>query len=176
MIKTNRLTLIPAPIAGKQFTDFLALLYTDKQVVEPFGWNGILMEQVEQFSVFSLQLYARHFETCKFGAWAIQDENGYCGLVELRVIEDLENGYYCRDGEIELLYHLDPKVWGKGYATEAASGAIDYVKSLKNAVISAEVKKTNLGSKRVLEKLGMVELPIGTTNYVGDGSVYYGFQ
>ena len=53
-------------------------------------------------------------------------------------------------------YELDPKHWGKGYATEAARAVLDFGFSNMNLQrISAWCIADNIGSARVLEKLGM---------------------
>lgn len=60
-----------------------------------------------------------------------------------------------KDNEIELLYHFAKKYWGKGYATEAARGCINYAKENFNInKIIASVDPEHNDSKKILEKLG----------------------
>jgi ribosomal-protein-alanine N-acetyltransferase len=63
----------------------------------------------------------------------MQKEKGFSPyLVMLKESKDIigvcgfnppNNGY-----DAELMYHLAKKYWGKGYATEAAKGCIDYAR------------------------------------------------
>lgn len=60
--------------------------------------------------------------------------------------------------EVELIYHLNPNSWGKGYATEAASACIrdlrEYTPHIKKIISS--VDPHNRASGQVLSKIGMV--------------------
>lgn len=56
----------------------------------------------------------------------------------------------------DLGYELHPDYWGRGYATEAAAALLQYgFETLQLRSIWAECISENLGSKRVLEKIGM---------------------
>lgn len=69
---------------------------------------------------------------------------GHCGYLPL----SNKKGY-------ELLYALTPTVWGKGYATEAATATINYAKKHYDwDQIFAMVYPKNIASKKVLTKLG----------------------
>lgn len=58
--------------------------------------------------------------------------------------------------EADIGYEIDPAHWGRGYATEAASAMIHYgFTELKVHRIWASCIAENVGSARVLEKLGM---------------------
>lgn len=58
--------------------------------------------------------------------------------------------------EGEIGYELDPTFWGRGYATEAARAILGFGFSQMNLHrISAWCVAENVGSARVLEKLGM---------------------
>ena len=53
-------------------------------------------------------------------------------------------------------YELDPRHWGRGYATESARAVLDFGFSYMNLQhVSAWCIAENVGSARVLEKLGM---------------------
>ena len=55
----------------------------------------------------------------------------------------------------EIGFHLRPKFWRQGFASEAANAAIDYAFSKLNAKgLFAGHNPNNTGSKRVLGKLG----------------------
>jgi [ribosomal protein S5]-alanine N-acetyltransferase len=60
--------------------------------------------------------------------------------------------------EADIGYELAPQHWGQGYATEAARAIVTFgFKELGLHRITAECVADNVGSARVLEKLGMVQ-------------------
>lgn len=72
---------------------------------------------------------------------------GHCGLIDKEV-----------DGqaEFELVYVFAPSVWGKGYATEAASAVKNYAfEELGLERIVSLVDPRNAASERVAIKIGM---------------------
>jgi ribosomal-protein-alanine N-acetyltransferase len=85
-----------------------------------------------------------------FQYWPIHlladDEHvGCCGL----------RPYRLEEGIPELGFHLRPKYWGCGLASEAARAVIDYAFGTMGAKgFSAGHHPENLASKRVIEKLG----------------------
>lgn len=63
--------------------------------------------------------------------------------------------------EYGLGYHLKRRYWGRGFATEAARAAVAYAfEQLGAVLLFAGHHPDNLGSKKVIEKLGF--------QYVGD--------
>lgn len=87
-----------------------------------------------------------------FDMWALVEKSsnrliGHCGLTE-KEVEGRQ--------EIELTYTLAQSAWGKGYATEIASGLRDYaVSTLKVKRLIALVHPENRASARVAQKIGM---------------------
>jgi ribosomal-protein-alanine N-acetyltransferase len=70
---------------------------------------------------------------------------GVCGLRPYRPVDEI----------IELGFHLRPKFWGRGLATEAARTAIAYAFSTyAPKKLAAGHHPENASSKRVIEKLG----------------------
>jgi RimJ/RimL family protein N-acetyltransferase len=58
--------------------------------------------------------------------------------------------------EVDLGFRLLRSQWGKGYATEAAQGSLQYgFKTYSLEKIVAQAMKENIASQRVLQKLGM---------------------
>ncbi len=90
------------------------------------------------------------WDTNDFGPWLVRERGseeilGHCGLRQWPGTDD-----------VEVLYALIPSVWGRGYATETARVAVDEgFSALELDRIIAGVCPENLGSVRVLEKLGM---------------------
>ena len=89
------------------------------------------------------------------GRWAIITKDndefiGWCGL-KYRPFVD----------EIDLGYRLRQKVWGKGFATEAAAKTLEHgFSSLNIKLITGRAHVENLASIHVLQKIGM--------NFIGE--------
>jgi ribosomal-protein-alanine N-acetyltransferase len=66
----------------------------------------------------------------------------------------------------EVGYELAPEWWGKGVMTEAVAATLDFGFSrMKLHSIEAQIHPGNLGSRRVLEKLGFVQEGYFRENY-----------
>ncbi len=102
-------------------------------------------------------------EQQRFDLWTLSEKAtgdviGHCGLLE----KEIEGR-----PEVELVYVIMPRLWGRGYATEAGRAIIDYgVAALGCRRLVALIKPQNSASKRVAEKLGfnfdrVVERPHG---------------
>lgn len=71
---------------------------------------------------------------------------GFCGLKKLPEL----------DGEVDLGYRLARAHWGRGLATEAGYAVLRFgFEALRLTRVIALVEPANLGSVRVLDKLGM---------------------
>lgn len=79
--------------------------------------------------------------------WAILHEPRMIGTIEARIKpDDLYN----------LGWQMDEKYWGKGFMTEAAEAVIEWLFKEKNAsIVEATADVDNIGSWRVMEKVGM---------------------
>lgn len=77
-----------------------------------------------------------------------RDVIGYCGLVDSRP---------GLAGEPELAFELLRRVWGQGYATEAAWAVLDLARSAGHERLWATVWDWNTASRRVLAKVGFTE-------------------
>lgn len=56
---------------------------------------------------------------------------------------------------IELIYHFSKKSWGSGFATEAAAACLKIAKNKRSIKkITASADPLNLGSLKILEKIG----------------------
>lgn len=76
---------------------------------------------------------------------------GYCGLVD---------GGPGGVEEPELAFELLRRVWGRGYATEAALGVLDLALERGHARLWATVWDWNHASLRVLTRIGFVQTPV----------------
>lgn len=90
------------------------------------------------------------FRARGFGLWCVELTHsgvlaGFCGLRE-----------FGEAGEIEILYGLGPTRMGNGYATEAARAVLAHGFGACGLLeIWGRTDEPNLGSARVLERLGM---------------------
>ena len=74
------------------------------------------------------------------------------GSVGLHVIESAPRGAHYGLG-----YFLRPDAWNRGYATEAAHAALDFIFAGNACRVSASCLAENIGSRRVAEKCGMTQ-------------------
>ncbi len=91
-----------------------------------------------------------HWELYGYGHWAIVEREAgqVAGWVGLEYLLEL--------GETEVGYLLSRRVWGRGYATEAARAAVGYgFETASLPGIIGLVHPENASSIRVLEKCGM---------------------
>jgi RimJ/RimL family protein N-acetyltransferase len=98
-----------------------------------------------------LEADARHWERFGFGPWAVVERGGgdYVGRVGLRWSEIGD-----RAG-IEVLWTVDARHHGQGFAAEAAGAALDLAGELELDTVYAMILPTNAASLRVAEKIGM---------------------
>lgn len=136
----------------------------DKALLEIFADGG--MPHLSQFGPLDID-YARGFlermlESYKdngFGLWAVVEKAtgnliGYCGLHKVK-INDTEE-------KIELAYRIYKKLWGKGYATEAATAVRNYAFDILHLpeIVSC-IAHDNERSMRVAKKVGLTYLKDG---------------
>ena len=91
-----------------------------------------------------------HYKKDGYGRWTVllKDTNEFIGWCGLRFIEDTKN--------IDLGYRYMKKYWNKGYGTEAAQACLDYgFEKLGMKEIMARANKENIGSIKIMEKIGM---------------------
>jgi RimJ/RimL family protein N-acetyltransferase len=103
----------------------------------------------------ALDLYHRwdeHWRRHGFGYWVVyhQDDReilGFCG-VKLMQLHGLE--------VLNLFYRLDPAVWGRGFATEAAIAVAQWAAAdASHWPVVARVRPANTASIRVAERAGL---------------------
>lgn len=145
-IETDRLLLrMFTPKDGAAMYD---RIWTDEEVmryVQPGGWPHAR----EESSALVQQLIDR-FSERGFGQWAIVPKRageliGYCGL-----------RYVNKTTDVELLYGIVARYWGRGFATEAARASLRFgFEEARLERIVALALPGNAASRRVMEKLGM---------------------
>jgi len=86
------------------------------------------------------------------GLWAVElnDTSEFLGQVGLFPVEG-------KGPEVEVAYELAPRVWGRGYATEAARALVDYgFGELGLRRVVALILPDNARSRNVASKCGLV--------------------
>lgn len=143
-IETERLRLRPSTEA-----DIPALhkLWTHPNV-RAFLWDDVVI--TEQRAREAVLHSVKSFEEEGAGVWVVLSKKkdklvGFCGL-----------GHYGKQPEKELLYGIDPLLWGNGFATEVSQAMVRYAfEELHCPVILAGADPLNEASFRVIDKLGM---------------------
>ena len=113
-----------------------------------FLWDDHVLSQEQTRDLVSQnQVW---FEQHGYGLWTAHDADGvlvgFCGY-----------GFFRDDHELELLYGVGESHWMKGYAREMAEALVVYgFDTLRLAEIRASTAAPNLGSQRVLKRLGFV--------------------
>lgn len=143
-LETSRMRL-------RQFTledlDALSKIVGDPEVMKYIGAGGARGIQSAEKTI---RIIMSHWEKHGFGIWALEEKAtgklmGWCGLQHLD-----------KTPEVEVAYLLDSPYWRQGYATEAARAALRYgFENLNLDRIVAITRSENVGSYRVMEKLGM---------------------
>ena len=145
---TERLVLRPVTAA-----DHAGLLaHWTAPEVRRFLFDGGIVSSAEVTAM--IEDSARNFAAAGYGLWLVRGRTGadLAGTVGLRPLEDLG---------VEILYSLVPSVWGKGYATEAASAVVEHALGpLGLPGVLAEVDEDNAASAAVAERLGMTPFTV----------------
>jgi RimJ/RimL family protein N-acetyltransferase len=158
-IRTERLRLRPACRAD---APALHALWTEPQV-RRFLWDDVAIPPERAAEV--VEDSATTFAERGLGQWLVFEgsTDELAGFAGLRVLE--------ATGDVELLYGLYPRCWGRGLATEASRALLRYgFEELGLARIVAGADEPNLASLRVIERLGMryerrLPCPLGWSRY-----------
>jgi RimJ/RimL family protein N-acetyltransferase len=102
------------------------------------------------------------------GVWAVttRDDGRPVGTVAFKMaplawgIEPL-----ALSDDYEVVWHLHPEHWGRGYATEASAAVLSRAFAAGVPEVIAIIREQNLPSRRVARRLGM--------EYVGETDRYY---
>lgn len=121
-------------------------LNTDPEVVKYTGDNPFAtIDDAKSF----LENY-NQYELYGFGRWAVIDKKtnaflGWCGLK-----------FSPESDEVDLGFRFFRKYWNLGYATETAQACLEHgFNNLNLDTIIGRAMQANIGSVRVLEKIGM---------------------
>jgi ribosomal-protein-alanine N-acetyltransferase len=145
-LETSRLKLVRL---SKNHLEDLFKIYSSEQLMK--YWDDYPHSNIEKTKEVYEMLSKR--ETNNTGVcWAIslKDNREIIGTIAY-------NGYK-KNGLASIGYILKEKFWNKGYTTEALTKFIDYGFSTLNVHrIEAHVSLGNIGSEKVLQKVGFIK-------------------
>jgi RimJ/RimL family protein N-acetyltransferase len=159
--ETPRLRL--RPFVPSDFDDLLQL-YSDPEVMRYVGKGTRTPEETHA----SLERFSAHWRDLGFGMWALQLKEtgefvGRCGIFPL-----------ADTGQVEVGYTLHRRFWGRGLATEAAALSLDFgFQNVGLERIVAIARTENIGSQRVMQKIGMIYERTDPSPYDGTEVVWY---
>ena len=158
--RTARLGIRPWTTAVPDL-DRLFDIYSRWEVAQWLGVRPRALADRAEAQTLATRFAARSEPDPTFGVWAIEvRESGVVAGTVLLV--PLTGG----TGQIEVGWHLHPDSWGHGYATEAASGALDRAFAAGVAEVFALVRPGNDASVAVCRRLGMTAVG-RTTKWTG---------
>ena len=157
-VATRRLSVLPL---NREDTDELEAMFAQPEVWEYEYGRGLTRDETDAFVERQLRLW----DECGFGGCAVRDlvPTGLVGVVGLGVPtipHDLLPA-------VTVGWRLSPEVWGRGYATEAATAVLD--QAFTTMGLERVGCVTNVGNRRsvaVAERLGMTVL--GETAVLSD--------
>jgi RimJ/RimL family protein N-acetyltransferase len=150
LIETARLILRPPQDHDREA---LASINGDRRVGE---WLASTLSREESDAL--VDRVCAHIAEHGGGFWTVERKLdgaiiGMSGLISMH--DDLPPG-----PAVEVGWRLSPEAWGQGYASEAASAALDWgFAKLKLAEIIAITARTNLRSQAVMQRIGMTAEP-----------------
>lgn len=120
------------------------------------GGKVTTWEDIEKIFVPRLNAYRNPQKG--WGLWAAHtlDGNHYLGWVLVRPLHFFDETTETELHNLEIGWRFKQSAWGKGYGTEAAKAVCDAVSAPDEVTkICALAEKENVGSTRIMEKLGM---------------------
>lgn len=97
----------------------------------------------------------RQYTELGIGRWAVIEKHtgnftGWCGLKLVTDTYNQHTNFY------DIGYRFSKQYWGKGYATESASAALNYgFEVMKLSTINGMADIENAGSNHILRKIGL---------------------
>lgn len=148
-IETERLLLRPLELRD---ADGMFLLDSNPKVHLYLGNNPV---KTIAESIGYIKNIQEQYKTNGIGRFAVIDkESGeFIGWSGIKFITEEENNHI---NFYEIGYRFREEFWGKGYAYEAAKAWRDYAfNQLKVDILYASAHIDNIGSRKILEKIGL---------------------
>lgn len=115
-----------------------------------------------------------HYSEHGFGRWAVIRKSddaflGWCGLKMHKPTLSVKTNSY-----VDIGFRFFRKYWGQGYATEAARKSLElgFTQFQLNEIVGRTARQ-NLGSIRVLEKIGLTYFKNGECEGIEDALYYH---
>jgi RimJ/RimL family protein N-acetyltransferase len=141
-------------------------IYSDPEVMRWLGGSVVVQCVEDQAASIRERALQRQESGTPFGGWAIVLNGIPIGTALLKPLPPEEV-------DIEIGWHIAQSHWGQGYAPEAIRALIEYAfNELQIGRLHAVLWPDNVKSRRVCEKLGMVEQP-HTDRYYGHTLAHY---
>ena len=116
----------------------------DPEVTKYVTWNEHKsIEDTKQILAIWLKEY-KEPKTIRYGI-VLKENNELIGAID--VVDYIDNNP-------EIGYCLSRKYWNKGYMTEACKAVVEYLFAIGYKTILIEADERNIGSNRVIEKVG----------------------
>ena len=143
----------------------MAAINADIRVGEWLG--GVIDRDQTQARI---QAWFDHWDERGFGQWAVEDRATMLLVGRVGLMHHADWVASAHDAEIG--WALTPKVWNRGYATEAARAVLDWARGQPGLrTIVSITRPENVRSRRVMTKLGMAYG--GQTQWRGFHQVWY---
>lgn len=150
ILETERLLLRPF-----EMSDADELFEMDKNPnVHDYLWQKPV-EHIDEVYAY-IEMVQKQYQENGIGRFStiLKETNELIGWTGIKFVNDhIENG---NTNFYDYGYRLNPKFWGKGYATEASTAWLDYgFNQMSIQEMNAYTHAENSASNRVLEKIGM---------------------
>ncbi len=150
ILETERLLLRPF-----EMSDADELFEMDKNPnVHDYLWQKPV-EHIDEVYAY-IEMVQKQYQENGIGRFStiLKETNELIGWTGIKFVNDhIENG---NTNFYDYGYRLNPKFWGKGYATEASIAWLDYgFNQMSIQEMNAYTHAENSASNRVLEKIGM---------------------
>lgn len=144
MLETSRLIIRPALLED---APNLFMLNSDPEVIRYTGDSNFA--NINEAESLIRDRMFNQFQKFKMSRFTVQLKDGtYLGWCGLK--------YHPETDEVDLGYRFMKRFWGQGFATESSKACLDYgFKNLNLSRIIAKAMPENIGSIKVLQKLGM---------------------
>jgi len=135
----------------------------DEAMFEYSGWNPYATPEMAEKTVAE---FIASYDDPRTYAWGIEHDGRLVGTI----------GAYDYDAgrnTVEVGMSIEKASWAKGFATEALSAVRHYLAQEEGvAVVTAWCASDNVGSRRALEKAGMIETSVEKDALEIDGATF----